>query len=105
MYEYQHFSREEQEVGLAPLSGEHVAMEVTGESRAVDRALGYLLKLWALVPASTVEWKTIDGNAPQPDEPARARVVLHLTNRLEKAFSGDSVITVRHVANYPPRAL
>lgn len=88
MYEYQHYSREEQDVGLAPLLGEYVAMEITGESRAVDRALGYLLKLWALVPASTVEWETIDGCAPQPDEPARARVLLHITDRMDRPPAG-----------------
>lgn len=89
------YTEQEQRLGLTPLQKDGpLVVEVAGEASTVDAALSFLLRLWSLRPCSTVEWMTVDGGVPQPDEPARARCLMcfseHVRDLGQAPKSGDS---------------
>ena len=76
--ELKYYSETDQRLGLVPNEGDLCALSLAGEPQAVDRALHWLLRLWSVYPVSTVVWDTVDGCAPQEEEPARATVLVRM---------------------------
>lgn len=77
------YEQTEARLPLAPYDREGpMLLELSGEAQTVDAALNFLLKLWAVVPCSTLEWVTLDGREPQPQEPVRARCLVRLSDKV-----------------------
>lgn len=72
-------------LSLAPNeAGGPLLLEISGEARSVDAALDYIMRLWALLPCSVTEWVTLDGLAPQEDEPCKARLLVRLSDKVHE---------------------
>lgn len=82
--DFRYYSDADQRLGLAPNEGDVCALSLAGEAVTVDTTLHWLLRLWSVYPVSTVVWDTVDGCAPQPDEPARATVLVKMRDLAPK---------------------
>ncbi len=86
--DFEHYSDQDQALGPVINFKDLVTLNVCGEAKTVDEFLHSLVRFWSIQPCSTIYWRTLDGQPPQPDEPALAMLAMKI-NRLSLIDEGD----------------